>query len=125
MQVMQQIQNVLETYLEARVAGDADLWLSIWDDDGIQLFPGQRAINLKELRKTTHSRFTAIPVNSAEIYTDDITVIEGYAIAHGHFLLERLVNGESVNFDGKFLTILKQQSDGTWKIFRDCSNSNE
>ena len=91
---MREIQDVLDTYLAARVA------------------------------QVTPARFAAVPVNSAEIDTDDITVMGEYAFAHGHFLLERVVNGEPVRFDGKFLTILKQQADGSWKIFRDCSNSN-
>ena len=122
---MQDIQKVLETYLAARVAGDANLWLSIWDEDGVQLFPGSRANNIDALRKVTPARFEAVPVNSAEIDTDDITVVEDFAFAHGHFIIERMVDGAGVPFDGKFLTVLKRQADGTWKIFRDCSNSND
>ena len=122
---MREVQKALDTYLAARVAGDADAWLSNWDNDGIQLFPGARASNKEMLRETTAARFKAIPVNSSSIATDDITVAGEYAFAHGHFILERVVDGAPVQFDGKFLTILKQQADGTWKIFRDCSNSND
>jgi len=121
---MQDVQDILEAYLEARVAGDAELWLSLWDEEGIQLFPGSRASNMEALRETTAARFQAVPVNSSKISTDDITMAGEYAIAHGHFLIERVVDGEPVIFDGKFLTILKKQSDGRWKIYRDCSNSN-
>ena len=122
---MQEIQKVLDTYLAARVAGDADLWLSIWDEDGVQLFPGSRANSLEVLREITPARFAAVPVNSAEIDTADITVVGEYAITHGHFLLERVADGEPVRFDGKFLTVLKRQADGEWKIFRDSANSND
>ncbi|MFD1159012.1 YybH family protein [Roseovarius aestuarii] len=122
---MQEILKALDTYLATRVAGDADAWLSNWDEDGVQLFPGARASNKDMLRKTTPARFKAIPVNTSSMETDDITVIGDYAFAYGHFTLERVVNGEPVLFDGKFLTVLKKQADGTWKIYRDCSNSND
>ena len=122
---MQEIQQVLETYLEARVKGDADLWLSLWDDDGIQLFPGSRANGMDTLREVTPARFEAVPVNSARIDIDDITVAGDHAFAHGHFMVERVVDGSAVPFDGKFLTVLKRQADGSWRILRDCSNSND
>ncbi len=122
---MQEIQKVLETYLSARVAGDADLWLSLWDEGGVQLFPGSRASGMDVLREVTHARFDAVPVNSAKIDTANITVVEDYAFAHGHFVIERVANGIPILFDGKFLTILKKQADGKWKLFRDCSNSND
>ncbi len=122
---MQEIQKALDKYLATRVAGDADAWLSNWDENGVQLFPGARASNKDVLRRTTRARFDAIPVNSSAIETDDITVVGDYAFAHGHFTLERVVDSIPVPFDGKFLTVLKKQSDGTWKIFRDCSNAND
>lgn len=122
---MQEIQQVLETYLSARVAGDADLWLSLWDEDGVQLFPGSRASEMSVLREVTPARFKAVPVNSAIIDTANITVTDDYAFAHGHFVIERVVNGAPVPFDGKFLTVLRKQSDGSWKLFRDCSNAND
>ena len=122
---MQKVQEALDKYLSTRVAGDADAWLSNWDEDGVQLFPGARASNLDTLRETTPARFKAVPVNSSSIETDDITVVGDYAFAHGHFVLERVVDSFPVPFDGKFLTILKRQADGAWKIFRDCSNSND
>jgi len=122
---MQEIQKVLEAYLEARVAGDADRWLSIWDEDGVQLFPGSRANDMDALRQVTAARFEAVPVNSAKIDIADITVVEDHAFAHGHFVIERVVEGAPMPFDGKFLTVLKRQADGTWKLLRDCANSND
>ncbi|MEM9844461.1 MAG: nuclear transport factor 2 family protein [Pseudomonadota bacterium] len=88
---MKEIQKVLETYLEARVAGDADLWLSLWDEGGVQLFPGSRAHDMDTLRHITAARFAAVPVTSAKIDTDDITLVGDHAFAHGHFIIERVV----------------------------------
>ena len=38
--------------------------------------------------------------------------------------LKARATGETAHVDGKFLTVLKQQDDGSWRIFRDCFNSN-
>ena len=104
---------VLDTYSEAWLAGDADLWLSIRDEEGVQLFPGIRARGLQVLREVIPARFEAATVISCELDTAEITVAEGHAIAHGSFLLDRVVNGQSETFDGKLLTILKRQADGS------------
>lgn len=122
---MQEVQKVLDAYLESRVAGDADRWLPLWDKDGVQLFPGSRAKDMNALREVTHARFAAVPVNSATIDTADITVTGEFAVAYGHFVIERIADGMPVPFDGKFLTVLKRQSDGSWKIFRDAANAND
>ena len=121
---MQEIQHVLETYLQARVAGDSDLWLSLWDPDGIQLFPGAPAHSLEQLKMHTAQRFKDVPVAAATLNTANITVVGDHAFAHGTFMVERRVDGVSIPFDGKFLSVLKQQPDGRWKLLRDCSNGN-
>lgn len=122
---MQEVQSVLEEYLDARVAGDADRWLSLWDEEGVQLFPGSRANDMAALHNVTPERFAAVPVNSATIDTSDITIAGGYAIAYGHFVIERVVGGNPMPFDGKFLTVLRRQPDGAWKIYRDSANAND
>lgn len=122
---MQDIQDVLEAYLSARVAGDADRWLALWDEGGVQLFPGARASDMATLREVTPLRFAAVAVRSSEIETENITLAGDYAFAHGHFRLERVVDGVGVPFDGKFLTVLKKQAEGGWKLYRDCSNAND
>jgi hypothetical protein len=55
------------------------------------------------------------------------TVVRGdIAYCRGTFtrVMTPKAGGASVNYDGKFLTILKRQGDGTRKIYRDCFNSN-
>lgn len=91
---------VLEEYLAARVSGDPDRWLSIWDPEGVQLFPGSRANGMDALREVTPARFAAVPVTSAKIDTADITIVGDYAIAYGHFMIECIADGQPVPFDG-------------------------
>ena len=55
---------------------------------------------------------------------NEMTVAGDLAYARGQYVSDRIVNGAQVRVDGKFLTILRCQADGTWKMYRDCFNSN-
>ena len=121
---MEAIQKVFDTYASARVASEASLWLSIWDEEGIQMSPGTRARGKDVLKKVVPPSFIPGSVLSFIIDMDEITVLGELAYAHGHYVSDRIVNGAPVRVDGKFLTILRRKGDGDWKIYRDCSNSN-
>jgi uncharacterized protein (TIGR02246 family) len=121
---MEAIQKVFDTYASARVAGDASLWLSIWDEEGIQMSPGIRARGKDVLKMVIPPSFIPGSVLSFTIDMDEIAVLGEFAFAHGHYVSDRIVDGAAVRIDGKFLTILRRQADGAWKIYRDCSNSN-
>lgn len=48
------------------------------------------------------------------------------AFARGTYSVKRtpVAGGETVETDGKYMTIFKRQADGSWKIYRDIFNSN-
>ncbi len=56
----------------------------------------------------------------------EIVVTGPWAYSRGVYTqdMKAKSTGKIIHVDGKFLTILKQQDDGSWKIFRDCFNSN-
>ena len=56
----------------------------------------------------------------------EIVVMGPWAYSRGVYTqdLAAKSTGKVTHVDGKFLTILKQQPGGSWKIFRDCFNSN-
>lgn len=118
------IEKIWKTYSAARVAGDAKLWLSLYDEDGIQMPPGVPARGKDVLDKIVPKGFAAGGVKSMSINAAEITVAGDWAYSRGTYNSERVVNGKTVNIDGKFLTIFKHQPDGSWKIYRDCFNSN-
>ncbi len=56
----------------------------------------------------------------------EITINGPWAYSRGVYT-QNLTNkstGVKTLVDGKFLTILKRQQDGSWRIYRDCFNSN-
>ena len=118
------IREIWKTYSTARVAGDADVWLSLWDEGGIQMPPGAPARGKDVLDQIIPEGFAAGGVSSMNIYPEEVTVAGGWAYTRGTYDSERVVGGKAVRVDGKFLTILKRQPDGTWRIYRDCFNSN-
>jgi ketosteroid isomerase-like protein len=118
------IREIWKTYSSARVAGNAALWLSLWDEDGIQMPPNIPARGKSVLDEVVPKGFAAGSVSSMNIYPEEINVAGGWAYSRGTYDSERVVGGKAVRVEGKFLTILKRQLDGSWKIYRDCFNSN-
>ncbi|MCH7939879.1 MAG: nuclear transport factor 2 family protein [Candidatus Marinimicrobia bacterium] len=60
------------------------------------------------------------------ITNEEVRVAGDWAFARGTYtaILTPKAGGETIDIDGKYLTILERQVDGSWKIFRDCFNSN-
>ena len=48
----------------------------------------------------------------------------GYVRGTYSCLMIPWASGDTTRFGGKVLSILRRQSDGSWKIYRDCFNSN-
>jgi ketosteroid isomerase-like protein len=109
--------------------GDSEGWLSQWDVDGIQLRADAPARTKNELDAQVPAQFkarfdandTKMAINASEI------VVNGpWAFSGGTYTqdLTARSSGKTIHVDGKFLTILKRQMDGSWKLYRDCFNSN-
>ena len=118
------IRQIWSDYVSARTAGDAEIWLSLWDEDGIQMPPGMPARGKDKLKVGVPKAFAAVPVKSMDITPIDIEVAGDWAFSRGVYTSTREVDGSDVETDGKFMTILKRQDDGSWKIYRDIFNSN-
>ena len=118
------IQEFWKTYSSAWVAGDADLWLSLYDKDGIQMPPGMPARGKDVLNENIPQEIAASKASAMNVNPKEVTVADGWAYSRGEYDLDQVVQGKDVHAEGKFLTILKRQSDGSWKIYRDCFNSN-
>lgn len=118
------IREIYETYTTARVAGDAETWLSLWDADGIQMPPNMPARGKDVLMGGIPKAFSAIPAKAVNIDPEEIVVSDGWAYSRGSYNADQVVQGKDVHVDGKFLTIFKRQDDGSWKIYRDIFNFN-
>jgi uncharacterized protein (TIGR02246 family) len=113
-------------YAASLGAGDADRWLALWTEDGIQMPPDEPAVVGKE-------RIGARIRSALDQFKFDMTVNNAEARSAGDLAFARgtykatltpTKGGTPLAIDGKFMTILLKQPDGSWKIHRDIFNSN-
>ena len=111
------ILEIWSTYSAARVEGDSDTWLALWDKDSIRLAPGAPAASYDKFSQVIPGVFAASQPPSMSIMTDEVVVMGDWAFSSGNFTVGTKV-------DGKFLSVFKRQDDGTWRIYRDAFNMN-
>jgi uncharacterized protein (TIGR02246 family) len=119
------INEIWNQYALAIKTDDFDLWISLWEDDGIQMPPDAPAVFGKEqIRVVNERKFEPFEVNMT-INNDEVHIDGDLAFSRGAYTasLTPKTGGETINLIGKYLTILKKQTDGSWKIYCDCFNS--
>ena len=117
------IWTVYETSFES---GDIDSWLALWTDDGIQMPPNEAPVagidRIRERNSAVLDQFSF----DMDITNQEVGIGKDFAYSRGAYTanVSPKNGGEPISVDGKFMTILKRQSDGSWKIHRDIFNSN-
>ena len=120
------IKETMKQFAVAINAGDLDRWISLWTDDGIQMPPDTPArVGKEEIRVGMKTAFDQFILNMV-ITNKELRQSGDLGFARGTYT-ESLVpkaGGDREEYDGKYLTILERQADGSWKVARDCFNSN-
>ena len=120
------INELWPQYAAAVTAGDMDLWISLWTDDGIQMPPDTPArIGKEQIRVAIQSSFNLYQWKMT-INNEEVRVAGDWAFSRGtySFTMTPKEEGETIKGTGKYLTILERQVDGSWKIAIDCFNYN-
>lgn len=121
------IKEIWNQYASSLMSGDADRWISLWTEDGVQMPPGQPPVIGKEqIGAGTRGFLDEFVVEDFDINNEEVRVAGNWAFARGTFTgaYSSKEGGEGFSDDGKFMTILQRQPDGSWKIHRDIFNSN-
>jgi len=123
------ISQIWMNYSAAVETGDAAAWLSQYDKEGVQLRPDAPARTKAELDAQVPGAFKARnTANDVKMSINplEIIVTGPWAYSRGVYTQDftNKSSGQATHFDGKFLTIFRLQGDGSWKIYRDCFNSN-
>ena len=120
------INKILDKYSDSLNRDDFDFWISQWDDDGIQLPPDDPAVFGKEKISVRNKVYFDKYSWKMIIDNKESQVAGDLAFARGFYTatLTPKAGGDEIFIDGKFLTIFKRQADSSWKIYRDCFNSN-
>jgi uncharacterized protein (TIGR02246 family) len=120
------IKEKLNEYAATCNAGDLERWISLWTDDGIQMPPSAPArVGKEQIRagmKTAFDQYIIkVTINNEETRVSGNL---GFARGIGVESLIPKAGGKTEKFDLKYLTIFEKQTNGSWKIARDCFNSN-
>ena len=120
---MDAIRKVLDNYATAWVTADADLWLSLWDPDGMQMPPGGPEIDKATLTHVAPPQFVPGSIAAMTVTPQQIVVCGDWAWTHCTYEIDHADTGRVHREQGKALSIFRRQPDGAWKFFRDCFNS--
>ncbi len=121
------VEGIWDEYASSLMAGDIDRWLSLWTEDGIQMPPDEPPVVGKErIRERNQAVADHFTFDEMEIQNAEVLSAGDWAYARGTFTASLLPRGEGapVRVDGKYMSILKRQPDGSWRIHRDIFNSN-
>lgn len=117
---------VWKEYAAAWSAGDMERWIALWIDDGIQMPPSvPRNVGKEQIRTAMQPLLDGYDFQMT-INPDEVRVLGNRAYSHGlyEFTMTPKEEGDTTETNGKLLTILEKQVDGSWKIAIDCFNYN-
>lgn len=113
--------SIFAKYAASLGAGDADAWATLWMEEGVQMPPdGPPVVGRSQIREKLRGILTQFRFEM-RIHTEEVRTAGEWAYARGLYqaTLTPKTGGPGIPIDGKFLTILARQSDGSWKIYRD------
>jgi uncharacterized protein (TIGR02246 family) len=115
-----------DEYEASQMAGDPDRWIALWTDAGVKMAPDAPAIEGTDQIYARAQRSMADPVDEMVITALETQSSGDMAYSRGVFSFTFTIDetGEQEMMDGKFMTILQRQPDGSWKIHRDIHNWN-
>lgn len=115
-----------EEYSAALNSDDIDRWAALWMDDGVQMPPGTALREGKEtIAQAVGASMDAFTYDM-EINNLEVMLSGDMAVARGLYsaTLTPKAGGDDVYIDGKYMSVLMRQPDGSWKLYRDIFNSN-
>ena len=121
------IEEVLHQYAAAINAGDFDLWLSLWIEDGKQMPPDEPSNIGKDQIRESMTAFFELDATMILSSIEESRIIGDFGLTRCLYSIHGVAkSGEAVEVmrDGKALTLYEKQPDGIWKITYDCFNSN-
>lgn len=119
------VNQLFSSYIAAVVAGAPDSWIELWDTEGVQLPPDTpMLVGRDAIYKEVKGGMKPGAVSDMKIVVQDVKTSGMIAVARGVYTITMTPAAGGGGVDGKFLTVFHQQPNGSWRIYRDCFNSN-
>ena len=106
------------------MAADYERWLALWDEGGIKISQAKPSIPYEMFAELGAPKFKPSDLDAMKILSEQVVVFGDWAFSMGIYSADWTEDGVPGHMDGKFLTILKRQPDGAWKIYRDHASAN-
>jgi uncharacterized protein (TIGR02246 family) len=105
-------------------SGDVDAYIEFWTDDGIVMPPNAPLAIGKEQIRSWYQAVVEQVTLAYDIENQEVVVSGDVAISRGVFTgtLTMKDGGDQSPLAGKYMTFLRKQPDGRWKIYRDIWN---
>lgn len=120
------IRALIESTEEMNRTGNADGWVSLFEDDAVYMPPGHPGTTTRaELMQMAESGFSQY-VSEVDIRPDEIVVTDDWAFVRSTVqgVALPVVAGDTITVNMKQIAIYHRQLDGSWKIARLIGNSN-
>jgi uncharacterized protein (TIGR02246 family) len=111
---------------EAAKAKDLDRYVSFYAEDAVLLWPGAPMVTGRAAIREFMRVFLSMPDFSLSFETAQVKVSRtgDFAYTCGTNKVTLVdPNGRKMKDSGKYLTVYRKQSDGTWKVVADMGNS--
>lgn len=118
------IEKLHQADITATLARDVEALTALWDDDAVLLQPGAPAITgksaFRDFVKQSYAKSPSAKVRKYVPDFRDLRVAGHVAYEWGYFdsTFKPSEQEQPVSFRAKFVRVLKQQSDGSWKFTR-------
>ena len=114
------------SYGERMLSHDTDRYMELWHSDGIRLPPdGPVVVGKEAIHAAQKDDFSRVEILRCEVSPKETQLTsDTTAYSWGRYLLEYAMRegGEERKMEGIFMTVLVKDSDGSWKMYRDCFN---
>jgi uncharacterized protein (TIGR02246 family) len=123
--VRRHVDSLNADFMTAFKAKDVGRLSSRYDADGAMMMSNMPAAKGRAaVEQSMKEMFGEMEVKDFKLTTDDVVVGGDLAVETGRYEMTFTPKGAPEMTDkGKYITVWKRQSDGSWKIFRDIANS--
>lgn len=121
------INALYDEYTSGANSGDLERFIAVWADDATRMETGIPAIIGKKQIETHFKALFEGFNNEVAVYGEiDIGASGDLAYSRGNYTLSFTPKdgGPKTTIDGKWVDVLKRQTDGSWKIYIDSVSDN-
>ena len=124
---MNLIEQLIEDEFAAGNAGDVEAMLGLRTDDAVEIFPGSPPLVGQDAIRAAWNQDEGVLEQFIDRSIDEINVVGDWAFIRFSFthVVSPESGGDAVATSSQGLWIIRQQSDGSWKIHWEMVNSSE